>query len=462
MNIQNNFKDWLTIALSAFALINPAFAADFLVPGIYRLEAGSHLSAAKKIFKTSDEEYVERFEHAIPESARVTYGVVSHDPDSDLNKLIFLVDKDYEFDRNSKNKLCPAYAFPQWNEYSVSQPFCRTNIGNNEYEAALTWTTAAFTVSWKPKKEFLRDEYVPPQRPPTPEETGTCALGVCPQTAYGRTTGLYEVTHYTDRFTLETVRPYRDIIYLRKTMPIYTQADRNSASSDIEAKSYVAVLAISPEWYEVDRVSRDGIGTHGWINRDDVFDVKWITQKAETKDFRFRVAFHPGEDASESSGPVAIEVIDRKTDKRVQVIRDFYSDPRFVAADNEALQVVDANFDGDPDLSISGYSGGAGPNNTVNFFLFNPSTRQFVFDQELSNLPQISIDPNTRTIHSAQRDGCCRHSTETYRYVHKTLTLIANWDESLSADGKWWETTNGRLKNGKWHYSTTRTKADLK
>lgn len=462
MKVQNNFKNWLVIAFAQFALVVSASAADFLVPGIYRLQADSHLSPAEKIFAPPGEEYVERFEHAIPESARVTYGVVSHDPESGLNKLVFLVDRDYQYDLNTKNKLCPAYAFPQWNERSASQPFCRTNIGNYGYEAALKWTTAAFTVSWQPKKEFLRVEYVPPQRPPTPEETGTCALGVCAQTAYGRATGLYEINHYTDRFTLEALRPYRDVLYLKNSVPVYTLPDRKSVRGNIDGGSYVAVLNVNSDWYEVDSFSQDAISNHGWINRDDILKVRWIAQKAETRNFRFRVAFLPGEDASESALPVAIEVIDRKTDRRVQVIRDFYSDPMFFAADNEVLQVVDANFDGHPDISIFGQSGGAGPNNTVNFFLFDRSTGQFVFDKELSNLPQISIDPNTRTINSAQRDGCCRHSADTYRYRGKTLMLVANWDESLSADGKWLVTTTGRLKNGKLHYSTTRTKADWK
>jgi len=48
------------------------------------------------------------------------------------------------------------------------------------------------------------------------------------------------------------------------------------------------------------------------------------------------------------------------------------------------------------------------------------------------------------------------------RYLHKTLRLIAKGDESLSADGKWLETTTGRLRHGKLRYVTTRKKADWK
>ncbi|MFM0133239.1 XAC2610-related protein [Paraburkholderia sediminicola] len=446
----------ILVALAITAvLIGPASATDSLAPGIYRLETDSYRSAAEKLLEPSGERYQNRFEHAIPESAKVTYAVVSHNPESGLNKLTFLADKEYKFDPNTTNRLCAAYALPDWNEYSTSEPFCRTNIGSTEYEAALKWTAATFTVSWRPKREFLRVEHVQPQHQPTPEEIGACAIGVCERAAYGQATGLYEVTYYTDRFTRETTRPYRDILYLDKAVPVYTLTDRKSVQGSIDAGNYVAILSTDPEWYETDRFSTDGVNTHGWINRDDIFDIRWITQKAETKDFRFRVAFRPNEDASEPAWPVAIEVIDRRTNRRVQVIRDFYSEMS-PTAENELLQVVDANFDGYPDIAIFSQSGGAGPNNTENFFLFNPTTRQFVFDEELSSLPQIAIDSKTRTITSAQRDGCCRHSAETYRYMDGRLTLIANWDESLSADGKWLETTTGHLQNGTMHFRKTR------
>jgi len=455
-------KIFVAVAISiAAALTRSVFAADVLVPGIYHLDADSYLSAPKKARPPAGEEYVERFEHAIPESANAAYAVVSHDPDSNLNKLTFLVNEDYQTDPNTANKLCIAYAFPDWNDYSPSDPFCRTNIGSSDYEAALSWSKTSFTVNWQPRKKFLGVEHVQPERLPTPDETGACALGVCDERAFGRVVSRYEVSYASDRFTLETRQAYRDILYLKRAVPVFSLADRNSAHSDIGAGKFVAVLSVSPQWYEVDQFSQDGNRLRGWINRDDVFDVKWVAQKAETTDFSFRVAFRPGEDESVAALPVAIEVIDRKNKRRAQIIRDFYSDIPF-AANDQVLQLIDANFDGYPDISIFGQSWGAGPNSTENFFLFDPASRQFVFDQELSALTQISIDPSTRTITSAQRNSCCSHSSETYRYKGNKLVLIADWDESLSADGKWIETTTGRMQKGKLHHVTTRKKADLR
>src|SRR5207253_10959480 len=102
---------------------------------------------------------------------------------------------------------------------------------------------------------------------------------------------------------------------------------------------------------------------------------------------------------------------------------------------------------------------GAGPNNTEHFFLFDPVARRFVHNGELSNLPQISIDASHHTVKSAQRGSCCSHSAQTFRYIDGKLTLVAEWDESLSADGKWLVTTTGHLENGKLRYRIKRKKA---
>ncbi|EHP40593.1 hypothetical protein OR16_24815 [Cupriavidus basilensis OR16] len=434
---------------------NPIFAADFLVPGIYRLEAGSNLGAAERMQARPGEMHVEHFEHAIPEAAGVTYAMVSHGAGTPRNKLIFLVDQDYRMDINGANRLCVAYAFPDWNDYSKAQPFCRTNIGAGE--AVLKGRDSTFTVTWQPRRAFQRREQVAAERRPTPDEIGACALGVCEPAAYGRGIDHYETTYYADRFKLVTPRDYGDILYLERAVPVFAQADRASPVASLDAERFVAVLASGPDWYEVEHVRQDGSVVHGWIDRDDLFELKWVEQKARTKAFRFRVALRSGDDASEPALPVAIEVLDRRTGRRFQVLRDFVSEGQ--PADNAFLQVVDANFDGHPDITISGMSGGAGPNSTENVFLFDPVTRRFVYNEALSNLPQISIDTNRHTVQSAQRGSCCSHSAQTFRYIDGKLTLVAEWDESLSADGKWLVTTTGHLENGKLRYRTKRKKA---
>ncbi|WP_416051090.1 XAC2610-related protein [Cupriavidus basilensis] len=458
--IRNKATSAAAAALAlAIACVNSAFATDFLAPGIYRVEPDSHPSPPNRMLEAETSRFKERFEHALPKSADITYAVVSHEPGSGGNRVHFLVDKDYKTDVNSANKLCVAYAFPGWNDYSASQPFCRTNI-SNESEALLKQRTAvAFTVTWQPRKTYLSTETIRPQRKPTADEVGACALGVCSPEAYGKGVNHYEMAYYADSFALDRVRPYQTILYLTQAVPLFARAERDTILTRLDAGTYVPVLSTDAQWYEIERVGRDGSITHGWVDRDDAVAVNWVAQRARTRNFLFRVAFIEGELTSDSPHAVAIEIIDRKSGVRTQVIRDFDSDPGFAAPAN-ALRVVDANFDGDPDISIFGMSGGAGPNSTENFFLFDAARRRFVFDETLSGLSQIAIDSRTRSISSAQRNSCCSHSAQTYRYAGGTLTLVSTWDESLTADGKWLETTIGRARNGKLHYQTRRTKPE--
>ncbi len=453
----------LTAAISTIdAISGPARAADFIVPGIYQLEAGSHLSTSEKAADIPGRKTVERFGHAIPDAAGVTHAVVSHEPGSNRNRVLFLVAKDYRTDVNSANKLCVAYAFPDWNDYSPSEPFCRTRI-SNEYEAILNGSDAAFTVGWLPATAFLRTEPIPAERPPTPSESAACTVfGACEPAAFGHTIDRYEITYRNERFTLETPRAYQDVLFLGKDVPVFAQADRASARTALNAGSHVAVLASRSDWVEIESFDQDGSATHGWIDRDDIRHIRWVEQRAMTRDFRFRVAFPAENDATEGNAaepvsPAAIEVIDRKTGRRTQVIRDFMSDP-WGEPGADFLQLVDANFDGHPDIDIFGMSGGAGPNSTRNLFLFDAATRRFVFDETLSGLPQLHIDPRTRTIHSAQRGGCCNHSSETYRYIGGRLTLVASWEQSWLGESRV-ETTTGRLRNGKMQHRTTRSRA---
>ncbi len=464
MSIPMKMLLFLVVALHATAAL--ANTKDSLAPGVYRLQSDGYRLVADKMKDDlwGGRIYVHRMTHAMPSAAEVTYAVVSRDTETALNKVVFLTSDGYRPDRTRPRKetrLCPAYAFPNWNYWSESEPYCRVNIGMPAYEAMMTWTDRAFTVKWQPEEKRLDYVKLPRKRAPTPEEEDACwRSGRCKAELRDHDVTRYEVTYATDRFALETPRGYRDIQYLTKAVSVYERADRASAQTTIEAGRYVAVLARTPEWYQVDRFAQDGSSIRGWIDRDDLFDVKWVSQTNETSAYRFRIAYRhrPADFSADYGEPVAIEVLDQETGKRVQVIRDFDAETTF--ASEAALQLVDANFDGYVDIQIPGFSGGAGPNSTENFFLFDPVTKRFVFDAPLSELFQISINSHDRTVTSAQRGSCCSHSSQTYRYVGKKLVLVASWDESLTADGEWVETTTGTLHKGRMRYRTTRTRAE--
>lgn len=447
-----------------------------IVPGIYRLESNP---PQKTMPPSPGVVYTEHFEHAIPQAAKVRYAVVARGPDKENFRLIFLADRNYRYDNtradSANNLRSIAYASDNMSDSvfrhtdQITGPVFQwtRKAGPRSYldnGTVAQWTKASFTIRWPDQKKLIRTETVPPEHKPTDEETGMCALGVCKPEAYGSVIQHFDVTHFADRFVLEVPRDYRDILPLAKTVPFYARADRASPQGKVEADSFVALLSESAEWAEVERFTPDSQHLHGWINRDDLEDVRWIEQKATTKAFRFRAAYPVATDKKwhdqDQDGAVAIEVLDRATGKRVQIIRDFYSSPMDGPSD-EALRVIDANFDGQPDLVIAGHDGGAGPNSADNFFLFDPSSRTFRFEQELSDLTQTNVDPKNRTITSAERASCCDHLSTTWRYIGGKLTQVATWEEAITADGNWVETTNCRLVHGKMRCRITRERVNV-
>lgn len=78
--------------------------------------------------------------------------------------------------------------------------------------------------------------------------------------------------------------------------------------------------------------------------------------------------------------------------------------------------LVDANFDGFPDLTIS-LSLPAGPNIPQQTWLFDPRTQRFVDAPEtLQGITSPEFDKTSKTIVSQWRNGCCEHGVTTYRW----------------------------------------------
>lgn len=180
----------------------------------------------------------------------------------------------------------------------------------------------------------------------------------------------------------------------------------------------------------------------------------WIDQDAQTSAFRFRVKAMSTD--GDHFAVSAIEISNSRG-KPVQLISNVGGQPVTAKADR-LLQVIDVNFDGHDDIAVLAADGGAGPNSTSYFYLFESRQKKFKLEKKLSSLPQVSINPD-HTITSAYRDGCCSHGTKTYRYVAGRLTQVGSRDESLTSDGQTIETTVGQLVRGKIRYTVTREKA---
>lgn len=438
-------------ALLLALLIARAEAGPLLEPGIYQLspEAPEAETAAAP---AAGEIHHEALASAIPDAAKVRYAFVSRDPGKALNKLVFVTDAAYRYDINSTSRLCTAYAFPDWNERSDAQPFCRTHIGSADTEAALAWTERGFTLRWADQKTLIRTEQVPATRKPSPDEIGACAVGgVCEPAAYGSVLHHYQVTHYRDGFSLQAPRPYIDVFAATVDTPVYRSVEDGTASGTLAAGRYAGVLSRGAEWIGIEEVAAGGATTPGWIRRDDLAGGELrFPQQATTAHLRFVLVVAPADD--DQALLQAIDILDATTGQRRQILRDIDAEP--LSAGPDVVQLLDANFDGWPDLSVPGYSGGAGPNATRNLFLFDPAAQAFMFEPTLSSLPQLDIDPATRTLTSASRGGCCAHATETYRYVDGKLQQVTSWEESLSPDGEHLQTTEGTLRNGTMKYRT--------
>ena len=72
---------------------------------------------------------------------------------------------------------------------------------------------------------------------------------------------------------------------------------------------------------------------------------------------------------------------------------------------------------------IYSHDGGAGPNNGYNFYIYNPKSKQFEYNQILSDLTQTQVDINTKTIRSFWRNGAAEHGSEEYKWINGELIM---------------------------------------
>lgn len=181
----------------------------------------------------------------------------------------------------------------------------------------------------------------------------------------------------------------------------------------------------------------------------------WVKQNATSREYTFFVLAMGQDNSYAAKG---IRVVSRTTGNVIQEISDIDSISAW-GQPEELLSLVDANFDGHPDIVLDTFTGSAA-NYSRNFYLFNPRNERFELSKELSELPDADVGPNGSII-TAFRDGCCHHIEETYRYIHGKLTLVASRDEMYRPDERGpgksvIETTTGKRIKGKMRYKTTR------
>ncbi|MBB6269997.1 hypothetical protein HDF26_000424 [Pedobacter cryoconitis] len=258
---------------------------------------------------------------------------------------------------------------------------------------------------------------------------------------------------------------YLDLRIAENKILIYNQPKSYAVVQDYFRKGeYIAITSdSSDEWYRADRIEirkdtnryytmDSGMQTgttllqttSGWIKKEDLVKNPWIKQKEQSKLFRFEVS-------ADGESVKAVKIVNKKTGRK-QIILDIWAELR--SNPDHVISVSDYNFDGYPDFMFLMQTGGAGPNDTHNFYLYNAKNGNFEYNDELSQLPQIQIDIKSRTISSNWRDGAAHHGGEKYTYMNGHLLKIAYWDQ-LAAMGFFTEENSGELITGKWvdhHY----------
>lgn len=176
--------------------------------------------------------------------------------------------------------------------------------------------------------------------------------------------------------------------------------------------------------------------TRAWMLVEDQYRGHWVAHEEELPDYRFEVVgASPDQDGySHRRGQLlAIKVIDKHSGRVLQIINNISAE----ISQNltHSLTFLDANFDGYPDIMSDFTDGGAGPNYINIFFLFNPGTHRFEYDDTLSGLPQVEVDVENQLIHSRWRSGAGQHGAAAYRFVDGRLLQTYQWDQTWGSFG---------------------------
>lgn len=100
-------------------------------------------------------------------------------------------------------------------------------------------------------------------------------------------------------------------------------------------------------------------------------------------------------------------------------------------------EVVDANFDGHPDLMLAKFLPAA-PNIPYQFWLYNPRTGLFDEATDMENVTSPQFDPAYKKVWSFWRSSCCEHGVTLWHWQGKALVEEATRSSYLLPvlDGK--------------------------
>ena len=271
--------------------------------------------------------------------------------------------------------------------------------------------------------------------------------------------------------------PFQSVIYNQTAdaIPLYSQADTLNPPQTwfpLNENLFVQKDSLDGLWLKTSRfelvpyerqhlMASDGKTlrhrlkeTTGWVRKEDFYRGQWKRHLAELPSCRFEVAgvdpYVADKDGYTATRGVldAIKVIDKKREQTVQVITGIGAE--ITDTLNQCLHFVDANFDGYRDIVSAYADGGAGPNYGNIFYLFDPVTKRFVYDEGLSALPQVEVDTVKRVIRSAWRNGVGQHGAAEYRFINGKMEQTYQWNQVWGTGYFVQETESTRQVDGAW------------
>ena len=258
---------------------------------------------------------------------------------------------------------------------------------------------------------------------------------------------IYDYCHFTtlekvSAFKLKTAKNYIDILPIKQTIAFYIKNNK----INLKAGNFIAISSYSDEWIFGELISNDGKTTAGKVYKEDLISTENLSLKTVyLNGLILKIKYRLDEEGSFPSENGEIYSI--KIYKN-NVLKQVLQNPGIIYNLDNLLNKIDVNFDGYKDLEIYGHDGGAGPNTGNNYYIFNPKTKKFVFNQALSECTQTEINSKNKCISSHYRDGAATHGSIKYKWIKGELTQVEFYQTYFLTDDKV-EVTHQFLKNGK-------------
>ena len=434
-------------------ILSSSIYLSAVTPGIYKIDDNIDYALLKKSFKpfkigseSVKEHYKVNYENMIDKELRAKYAIVANDVkdeyDSSVNKVILLNTVDFKnhhvsYNDNIKRKY-------------ISLGFQVNNVQNTDKKYWSSYGLDGFYDYHYVLKRFAPSEYGFRTDDDKNYESlydnnifyasknlfilksssvkSFMLAGKWEKAKFPYGDRLKEATYKTIQqaatFRLQSPRKYIDILSIPKKVSFW----QGSKEYILNNGDFLAITKKDSEWYYGDFIYPNGTYISGKLYADDMLDGN--TNIQDTKNNKFKI-FYSDNDEDAPFGAIAtihsIRVYD-KNGKKIQTIRD----AGYLTDQNNTLDMVDANFDGYEDLMIYSHDGGAGPNNGYNFYIYDPKSKRFEYNQILSGLTQTQIDAKAKMITAAWRNGAAEHGYEEYQWINGELTMTKQIIETFT------------------------------